>query len=92
MNHVVGSAVRIRSEISETSGSTVTLKSLVNPSGSTILSDQAMSFNDSDNTSIASVIFQSVTSSPAGKYKFITKVVNASIISLAKGYFYLEEQ
>ncbi len=90
MNYVVGSAVKIKSEVSLVLGSVVTFD-LYLPDGTLLLDDQAMSFS-TVNTSVAFAVWQSTTSSVVGRYKFITKVVNGGFENQAKGFFYLESE
>ncbi len=92
MNYFVGSAVKIKSEVSVVTGSTVTLRKLLGPDGSEIITDQAMAF-DSVDTKNASVTWQSTENThTAGRYTFFTKVVNGSFSNFAKGQFDLEDQ
>lgn len=91
--HVIGSTIRICSQVSVTVGSVVTVKSIVDPDNNEILSNQPMSFDDDENVNIATYLFDTDPDvHTTGKYKVITKVVNGSKKSLAKGYFYLEEE
>lgn len=93
MNYLAGSAIKIKSEVSVVSGSTVTLLKLLGADGTTeILTNEAMSF-DTMNTSVAFMIWQSTANTHvAGKYTYLTKVVNGIYSNIAKGQFDLEAQ
>lgn len=88
MNHLVGSAIKIKSEVSVVTGTTVTLDRLIDPSGNTVLSAEAMSFDEVD-TDVAFMVWQSSDDSVTGKYTFVVKTVNGSYTNYAKGNFYL---
>ena len=92
MNYLVGSAVKIKSEVSEVSGTVVTLSKLLGPDGSSIIADQAMSF-DTVNTSVAFMVWQSTENTHTkGRYKYIIKAVNGAYTNIGKGFFNLEDQ
>lgn len=93
MNHIIGSAVKIISTVDVVAGTTVSLKDLINPNGTIVLSDQAMSFNDASNTLNASIVWQSTLNTHViGRYKYLVKAVNSSYTSISKGFFFLEEE
>ena len=71
MNHVIGSAVKIECEVSPTTGSSLTLQSLMGPLGDEILSEIEMEF-DSENPEIAATIFQTTEGVHAlGRYTYL---------------------
>ena len=91
MNYIVGNAIKILDEVDIVSGTTVTVESIVDPSGITVASDLATSF-DTVNTSLAFAIWQSTSGThEVGKYTFTMKAVNGIYTNKAKGSFYLEE-
>ena len=91
MNYITGSAVKLRSEVSVISGTTVTFD-LYDPNGVQILDDTASSF-ETKNTSVAFATWQStVNTHTAGRYKYISKAVNGAYTNQAKGFFYLEDE
>ena len=94
MNYVLGSAIKILSEPSVTTGSTCVLKSLVDPAGTEVLTNESMSLEVQDDGTYAFVyVFQSVDGThDIGRYKYVTKVTNGTKINLAKSYFFLEEE
>ena len=92
MNHIIGSAIKIISEVDVVTGTTMTVESIKNAEGSTVATDLAMSF-DATETLQASVVWQSLSPThSAGTYTFITKAVNGSYTSFGKGKFNIEDK
>lgn len=94
MNYIIGSAVRIQSEIDQSlvSSTTITLESLIDPDGNEILSTEAMEY-DTEETNVAFMVWQSTDGvDPIGKYKYIVKALNGTTKNFAEGSFYLEER
>jgi len=93
MNQIVGSAIKIIAEVDVVTGTTVTLKDLIGPDGSTILSDQSMSFDDTSNTLNATITWQSTLNTHvAGRYKYLVKAVNGAFTNIARAQFFLEDE
>ena len=91
MSHLVGTNVEIVAEIpaGKVTGTTMVLQKLVNPSGATIITDQAMAFSSSP-TNEATTTWQSSISSATGRYTYIVKATNGAKVSRSKSYFDLE--
>lgn len=92
MIYDIGSAVRIKSTVNVATNTTVTLLELIGPNGSTILSNQAMAFDQTDPLE-ATLTWQSeIGVHLPGRYTYKTKAVNGNYYDTAKGYFFLEEE
>ena len=90
MKHIVGSAIKINSEVSIVTGVTVSLEKLTDPNGLAILENQSMAFS-TVNSSVAFAVWQSSNSSVLGRYKYKTKASNGSNSDTEIGYFYLQD-
>lgn len=93
MSYIIGDAVRIRVEPSNTNGATAILKSLKDPNGTEILTNQSMEFDSGgDDINVASVVWQSVKGThDTGRYTYVVKVTRNSIDNLFKSQFFLED-
>jgi hypothetical protein len=95
MNHIVGSAITISSEIpsDKVSGTSIVLESLVDPDGTELADSQAFTFGTGDDdTNIATYTLQTSSSWLTGKYNFILKATNGSYESFSRGSFILTER
>lgn len=90
MRHIRGAAIKVKAEASVVTGTTMLLEKLIDPTGEEILTNEAMTFGSGDDASIASVVWQSLSSSELGRYKYIIKATNGGYSSIGRGYFYLE--
>ncbi len=95
MRHIVGSAVKIRSEIDAdfVADTTITLVSITNPNGVTTTLNSAMTYAvDGDATNIASVVYQTSDDDVLGRYKYLVKTLNGTRKNYENGLFILEAQ
>ena len=94
MNHIVGNAVEIFSEIPSTkvSGTALSLHSLKGENGVELAAAESLTF-DTTITNLASVVWQSVIGTHAvGKYTYVIKSLNGTRANYARGSFYLVDQ
>lgn len=95
MTYILGSAVELFCEIplDKVSGTTLTLEELKDPDGVDHASSEELVFSEEvGKTNIASYVWQSLSTYPAGKYEFLIKSLNGTRENYSRGYFYMEEQ
>lgn len=92
MNYILGSAVKMYSEVDHPEGTVVTLQNLFAPDGTEILANQSMSW-DTINSAQAVRVWQHIKGSyPAGRYRYLVKAVNGIYTNVSKAYFYIDEE
>ncbi len=93
MSPLRGSAVKLKSEIDDPTGVTMTLEKIIGPLGDTIVGSENVSMTfDSVDTKSASVVWQSTFSQHIkGRYSFITRAVSGANTDRSRGRFRLED-